>query len=391
VLHTFHGKDGYSPRGQLVIDESGNLYGTTNSGGKANANCLNGLHNCGTVFKMTKSGTLVWLHTFDRTNGMWPDAGLLRDTAGNLYGTTQAGGRATQSYPYGCGVVFKLDRTGKGTALYKFKGIKTGCTLEALLVGDSAGNLYGTTLWGGIRNQGVIFKVDKAGKGTVLHTFTGGADGASDYFGFIWGAGSSLYSVAGGGADGQGMMFKMDTSGNKTVLYNFQGGSYGSGQSLLVADAAGNFYGTTQQGGNMACNGGYGCGVVYELSPQSNGTWAETVLYTFCSLTNCTDGNRPEAGPLVRDAPGNLYGMTAFGGASSNCDGCGDGVVFKLDTAGKETVLHSFTDGSDGGGVWGGLTMDAAGNLYGAVEWGGDLNCPLNKGYGCGVVFKITP
>jgi uncharacterized repeat protein (TIGR03803 family) len=134
--------------------------------------------------------------------------------------------------------------------------------------------------------------------------------------------------------------------------------------------------------------GNTGCGTVFELSPQSDGTWKETVLYAFCSLSNCTDGEAPGTGPLVRDPEGNLYGTTTFGGAYRNCNGDACGVVFKLDTTGKETVLHSFTGGKDGANPFPGLVMDNDGNLYGTTQAGGAICIQL---FTCGVVFKITP
>jgi len=176
-----------------------------------------------------------------------------------------------------------------------------------------------------------------------------------------------------GGADGQGTVFELDTTGKETVLYSFTGGADGGRPgSVLIADSEGNLYGTTE-GGGKGC--GTGCGVVFELSPQGK-SWAENVLYTFCSLSNCADGEEPVRGPLVRDAAGNLYGTTYFGGAHHNCNENSCGVVFKLDTAGKETVLHSFTGGADGAEPAAGLIMDNAGNLYGTTELGGDAQCP---------------
>jgi uncharacterized repeat protein (TIGR03803 family) len=146
-------------------------------------------------------------------------------------------------------------------------------------------------------------------------------------------------------------------------------------------DSQGNLYGTTANGGSGQC-GGTGCGTVFELSPQSGGGWAETVLYAFCSLSNCADGERPATGPLVLDASGNLYGTTYFGGTTGN------GTVFELSPSRKKTVLHSFTGGSDGSSPVAGLTMDDSGNFYGTAEVGG---AACYTRYTCGVVFKITP
>jgi uncharacterized repeat protein (TIGR03803 family) len=383
VLHTFHGKDGAFPIGQLVLDKAGNIYGTTGSGG--NVVCQQDYQGCGTVFKLDKNGARVWVHSFNFNNGSGPMAGVLRDTAGNLYGTTTFGGKTTKACGSGgCGVVFKLDRTGRReTVLHFFKGFTDGNNPEALLTQDPAGNIYGTTIWGGSEDNGVAFKIDSAGKEGVLYTFQGGSDGGSDYPGVISGPGGLLYGVAGWGAFGDGVVFDLDTAGNETVLHSFSGADGLGPSSVLIADASGNLYGTTSGGGNRGC-GGTGCGVVFELSPQSGGYWTESVLYVFCSLSNCADGEEPLTGPLVRDAGGNLYGTTYVGGAYN------DGTVFKLDSTGKETVVHNFAGTKDGALPWAGLTLDAAGALYGMAETGGDLTCQPKYG-GCGVVFKITP
>jgi uncharacterized repeat protein (TIGR03803 family) len=191
-----------------------------------------------------------------------------------------------------------------------------------------------------------------------------------------------------GGAFGAGVVYKLDASGNETLLYSFAGGSDGANpDSVLLLDAQGNLYGTTENGGNSEC-GGTGCGVVFELSPQSGGNWTETVVYTFCSVSGCADGERPGVGPLVLDAAGNLYGTTIFGGAYQSCNADTCGVVFKLDPEGNETVLHSFTGGADGADPAAGLIMDKAGNLYGTAELGGNLKCAADK-QGCGVMFRL--
>jgi uncharacterized repeat protein (TIGR03803 family) len=391
VLHTFHGPDGANPVGQLVRDRAGNFYSTTANGGAGK--CKGG---CGTAFKIDKTGKEVWLHSFSGKNGRGPSAGLLRDSAGNLYGTTTFGGAHCYGMGFpGCGVVFGLNKTGEETLLYSFTGAPNGWFPEALLVGDGAGNLYGTTINGGtFDNGGTVFKVDKNGKETVLYSFcslSNCADGDSPYVGVIRDTTGNLYGVTRGGDFGAGVVFRLDTTGGETVLYSFTGGPDGGGpNSVLLADSKGNLYGMTEGGGNLNCAGGSGCGVIFELSPQSDGSWREATLYTFCSLSNCTDGRYPYGGPLVLDAAGNIYGSTILGGAYyRNCAGDGCGVVFKLDTTGKETVLHSFDGGAGGTYPWLGV-MDASGNLYGATGQGGDLNCAPNKGHGCGTLFKIT-
>jgi uncharacterized repeat protein (TIGR03803 family) len=390
VLHTFRGPDGANPVGQLVRDKAGDLFGATSNGGAGK--CRGG---CGAAFKINKAGKEVWLHSFNFGNGFEPDAGLVRDAAGNLYGTTLYGGYTT-CVSFGCGTVFKLDKTGKERLLYKFNEYPDAYFPEALLVQDVRGNLYGTTYSGGTSDLGTVFRVDSAGKETILHNFAGppdgGGDGAFSYTGVIRDSTGNLYGVTGaGGAYGDGVVYRLDSSGNETLLYSFTGGGDGGGpNSVLLADSAGNLYGTTEGGGNLSCPGGSGCGVVFELSPQSEGSWTETTLYTFCSLSNCADGQFPHKGPLIRDAAGNLYGSTVFGGTYRNCNGNTCGVVFKLDPSGNETVLHSFTAGADGAYPWLDV-IDASGNLYGATGQGGDLNCAPNRGYGCGTLFKITP
>ena len=388
VLHTFHGPNGNGPAGVLSRDSAGNLYGTTEAGGAGKC----GNFGCGTAFKLNKNGKQVWLHSFNIADGEEPSAGLLRDAMGNLYGTTDYGGNTTCTS--GCGTVFKLDSSGKESVLYKFKAPPDGDTPQSLLARDNLGNLYGTSTGGGENGYGTIFGVNKHAKETVLHNFTGGSDGCFPGPGLIADAAGNLYGVAGSGGlgalcdQGYGVVFKLDTARNLTVLYTFgfSDGAYPA--SVLLLDQAGNLYGTTEGGGNSAC-GFDGCGVLFELSPQQDGSWIETMLYAFCSVSGCADGEEPLRGPLVRDSAGNIYGTTTFGGASRNCSASGCGTVFKLDTTGKETVLYSFTHGADGAFPFAGLIMDASGNLYGVASNGGDDRC--NPPQGCGTVFKIIP
>ena len=390
VLHTFHGPNGAAPRASLIRDGAGNLYGTTSEGG--NGVCSS--YGCGTAFKLDKTGKQVWLHSFSGKDGMTPAAGLLRGVSGTLYGTTTFGGKIEKVCggppAGGCGTVFKLDDTGKQTVLHKFAGDPDGFFPEALLVSDKTRNLYGTTSVGGSSGFGSVFMIDAADRETVLYSFTCGSDGCAPYPGVVLDSADNLYGAAfyggaGWGNNGYGVVFKVDTSGNETVLHTFNGGLDGANpSSVLTFDAQGNIYGTTQNGGSAEC-GGTGCGTVFELSPGSGGTWTETVLYAFCSLSGCADGESPGSGPLVRDSPGNLYGTTRSGGTYNN------GVIFKVDINGSETVLYNFTGGADGGGPEAGLASDKAGNLYGTAGIGGDLNCAIEKEYGCGVVFKLIP
>ena len=298
------------------------------------------------------------LHSFNpQPDGGHPFAGLSRDAAGNLYGTTPWGGAA------GSGTVFKADSNGNETVLYSFTGGSDGAVPFSGLVRDAAGNLYGTTLSGGASSSGTVFKVDLAGNETVLYNFAGGSDGAAPFAGLVLDAAGSLYGTTqSGGASSSGTIFKVDSAGNETVLYNFTGGSDGANPIAgLVLDAAGNLYGTTNVGGTM------GSGAVFKLDSFGN----DTVLYSF---TGGSDGGSPVAS-LVRDKAGNLYGTANLGGAAGN------GTVFKLDSNGNETVLYSFAGGSDGANPVAGLVRDAVGNLYGTTNLGGAT--------GNGTVFKV--
>jgi len=374
VLYTFTGgADGGNPQAGLLRDAAGNLYGTTTSGGQGT----------GVVFKLHKEEETV-LHSFagSPTDGSYPYAGLVRDDDGNLYGTTRYGGA------YDVGTVFKVDPCGKETVLYTFTGGADGANPLAGLVLGKAGNLYGTTSYGGDLSCtlngpygcGVVFKLDRTGTETVLHAFTGGADGAAPFAGLVRDAAGNLYGTTfNGGAPtvscgGCGVVFKLDPTGNETVLYTFTGLADGAAPiGGVILDGAGNLYGTALFAGG-AC-----CGVVFKLDPTGN----QTVLYSF---TGGPDGGFPSAG-LVRDRAGNLYGTTTGGGDPS----CGCGVVFKLEPTGSETVLYSFTGGAGGSTSYANLVQDRAGNLYGTATYGGDLSCAPGSGLGCGVVFKLTP
>jgi uncharacterized repeat protein (TIGR03803 family) len=388
VLHTFHGKDGAIPAGLLARDSAGNLYGTTSGGGTGKGLCASFFLGCGTAFKLNANGKLLWSHSFNFTNGADPLAGLNRDSAGSLYGTAVVGGD-TKCNQYGCGTVFELDPTGKEKILHKFKG-GDGMFPEGVLAKDSAGNLYGTTQAGGLGN---IFKIDRMGSVTVLYTFTGEADGCYP-IGLILDGSDNLYGVTTGGGSascgsGYGVVFELDAAGKFSVLHTFGGGDGAMPDSILLFDSVGNLYGTTNAGGDSGtCQGG--CGTVFKLAPNENGTWTESVLYSFCSAGGCADGLFPERGPLAIDAAGNLYGTTGNGG-TDGCGGYGCGVVYRLDPSEQETVLYKFTGGKDGAGPFPGVVMDQDSNLYGVAARYGDTGCKDGDGQGCGVVFKLSP
>ena len=312
------------------------------------------------------------LHSFTGTpDGCKPQGDLWRDGAGNLYGTTANCGSSN-------GVVFKLSATGQETILHRFTGKADGGLPEAGLIRDKAGNFYGTTYSGGASSDGVVFELSK-GKETVLHSFSG-SDGAHPTASLVRDASGNLYGTTfyGGTAScGCGTVFKIDTTGVETVLYSFTGGADGKFPAgRLLLDSVGNLYGTASEGGNVNCGrfGMYGCGVVFKVDSSGH----ETVLYSF---TGAADGGQPLAG-LIRDSAGNFYGTTfSAGDLSRNCalnNGCG--VVFKLSKSGQETVLYTFTNGTDGANPTADLVRDSAGNLYGTTKLGG-------AGYG--VVFEI--
>ncbi len=364
VLYNFKGTgDGVAPFAGLVMDTAGNLYGTTDdtySGADCNSSPVYG---CGIVFKLDLSGHETILHNFSEgADGSHPQAAVIRDAAGNLYGTTVFGGSGT--CPGGCGTLFKLDTSGKLTVLYNAGS-------DAALIMDAAGNLYGTSGGGPISSNcpggcGIVFKLDPAGNETVLYSFMGGTDGTNPLAALIMDVAGNLYGTTSGVPSSSctvacGTAFKLDTSGHETVLHNFTGGSDGaSPQAALVMDAAGNLYGTTYKGGGGSnCLGG--CGTVFRLDTSGK----ETVLYSF---SGGSDGGYPAAA-LIIDKAGNLYGTTDTGGTGT-CSGFlppGCGTIFKIDTSGKETVLHSFT-GSDGEGPIADLIMDATGNFYGTAR-----------------------
>jgi uncharacterized repeat protein (TIGR03803 family) len=250
VLYDFTGgADGHNPLGSLLRDAAGNLYGTTYSGGAADA---------GVIFKLDPAGQESVLYNFSAgAGGHHPIAGLIQDSAGNFYGTTAEGGAAN------AGVVYKLDSTGHETVFYSFTGGNDGKLPYAGVVQDAAGNLYGTTVQGGTKGSGVVFKLDAAGHETVLHNFGGGDTGGGPYGGVVLDPAGNLFGTTtrGGTADA-GLIFKIDPAGKETVLYNFIGGfDGGCPEAGVILDSAGALYGTTFCGGNQDF------GVVFEFTP----------------------------------------------------------------------------------------------------------------------------
>jgi uncharacterized repeat protein (TIGR03803 family) len=355
----------------------------------------------------SQAATETVLYTFVDTstneNG-GPISGLASDAKGNLYGTTFGTGACS----VGCGEVFKLTSNGSGqftfSVLYSFQGsgVGDGANPNGAPILDSAGNIYGTTVSGG-NGSGVVYKLTPMANGayseTVLHVFGafGTNDGTQPYSTLAFDKEGNLYGTTnqgGGGAsntfcqNGCGTVFELSPSSNgtwtETVIHSFPG-TQGStdGQNPhggVVFDASGNLWGTTQTGGDMkTCiqlGDATGCGTVFKLTPESNGQWEETTLFKF---TGENTGFNPWDG-LVIDRAGNLYGMTTNGGGAS-------GTVFEVTPLRgggvTEKVIHAFTNGTDGANPFNGLTIDASGNLYGTVDFGGVADN--------GIVFKLTP
>jgi uncharacterized repeat protein (TIGR03803 family) len=375
VLHNFgSGNNGWYPNG-VIWDAAGNLYGTTSGAG---------IYQGGTVFELTpRDGgwSEKTLHSFGHgTDGVAPVSGLVMDGAGNLYGTTLLGGI------HGLGIAFKVSPNGDGTwsekVLHSFGNGNDASYVQAGLVLDAAGNLYGTSESGGIHEVGAVFELSPNLDGSwterVLHSFGNGNDGGFPVAGLIFDNAGNLYSTTlGGGIHYAGTVFEMTPNQNggwsEKVLHSFgNGNDAAEPEAGLILDSAGNLYGTAGDGGSD------GQGAVFELSPAGDGSWSEKVLHNF--RNNGTDGTFPTA-DLIMDTAGNLYSTTYDGGLH------GQGMVFELtpnaDGGWTEKSLHSFGGGNDGSRTYAPVVIDAAGNVYGTTEYGGV--------YTVGVLFEITP
>jgi uncharacterized repeat protein (TIGR03803 family) len=331
VLHYFSGNDGAAPIGGLIHDSAGNLYGVTSAGGSG---CS--FDGCGVVFElspMSAGWTETVLYRFTGgSDGERPLGTLVMDQGGNLYGTTQFGGNTSQC---DCGTVFQLAHTANGwkfNVLYSFTGGADGAEpLAGLLI--SSGSLYGTASGGGnpsctglsLPGCGTAFSLTPAGHGVwqfqVVYSFGSGTDGAYPLSSLIADSSRNLYGTTlSGGSVGDGTVFRL-TAGSggqwqETILHSFIG-SDGEGPSApLVFDKLGNLYGTTQYGGGK----GSTYGTAFRLTPGSNGNWHETVLHVF---TGGLDGQTPTSGLIIGRGPG-LYGSTSAGSQFSG------GIVYEI-------------------------------------------------------------
>jgi len=394
IIHSFTGgKHGGNPSGMLLPDAAGNLYGVASSGGASQ----NGL-----VFELKPSPNGGWkesvLYNFaGDSDGSLPVSGVTSDPAGNLYGVTAEGGGTGCNT--GCGTVYMLKPDGKGhwteQVLYSFTGGADGAIPSSPLTVDSAGNVYGTTQYGGNTacdppsGCGVVFELtpDQSGHWTqkVLHAFAGGEDGALPFLnGVIFDGSGNLYGATpnGGSAD-SGTVFEITPTRNgswkEKVIYEFAGGSDGAFPAASLVFNGGSLYGTTYAGGNESGNcPNSGCGTVFQLIP-GGGHWTKTTIFAFQG----TDGIETLATPVF-DLAGNLYGTT-FEGGSGPCSVCG--TAFELTPAAgqwQETVLHYFGSRRvDAGTPEAGVLVDSAGNVFGTTEIGGKA--------GSGALFEIRP
>jgi uncharacterized repeat protein (TIGR03803 family) len=368
VLYTFKGgDDGNFPTGGLTFDRAGNLYGTTVLGGGA---CHNRSKGCGTVFKLDPDGTETVLYAFPgRSQGAFPESGVILDRKGNLYGTTEII-RATGQC---CGTIYTVTHRGRHKVLYAFASESDGFYPFASLIMDQAANLYGTTIAGGDDrcSCGTVFELTADGLHVVLHAFKGTRnDGWGPVGRLIADTFGNLYGVTSNGGNrscgnsGCGTVFRL-ADRQRTNLHLFQGGDDGQDPAGgLIFDQADNLYGVTGLGGGTGC-GGSGCGTVFQISPDGT----ETILADF----NTPGGPFGPYGELVMDTQGDLLG-TAAGG-----DG-GCGTVFELIPGGVPQTIYSFTCGSDGSLPAPSLLLGPDGALYGATRQGG---------LGFGVVFRI--
>jgi uncharacterized repeat protein (TIGR03803 family) len=375
------GLDGRDPATHLTFDSAGNLYGTTAAGGE---------FDFGAIFKLTPSGD-SWVQTviysFTAGNdGMDPHAGVTIGPDGNLYGTAVAGGNAGSCEGNGCGTVYQLSPNGDQwflTTIHNFKGGKDGAGPGSRVVFDAAGNLFGSTPRGGTFDMGTVFMMTPGANGTwtkkTLHNFSGGKDGATGSMGdLLLDASGNIYGVTEqGGANGAGTVYKITRSPSGKTAFSTVYAFKG------MPDGANPYGGLIWDGagnlyGTTYFGGWVGMGSAFQLTPGPNGQWQENILYSFLGDT---DGSLPTT-TLTFDQTGNLFGTTSAGGRPS----CDCGTVFRLSLSGgawKEKIVHFFGRNFDGYAPNYGLAFDAAGNLYGATPAGGTSRT--------GMIYKFTP
>ena len=364
ILHSFGASptDGTNPKAGLTMDSAGNLYGTTFAGGAIGV---------GTLFKISPDGTETILHSFagSQVDSVNPAGPLTIDGAGNLYGTTNGGG------PTDLGTVFKLSAAGTHSVLHWFTGgPNDGAYPSSGLTMDSAGNLFGTTFGGGAGGEGIVFKVSAMGAESVVHSFVGiQIDGRHPRGGLTMDGAGNLYGTTTDGGVGVydfGTVYKISPDGTESVVYTFLGEDGGEPYARVTIDSSGNLFGTTLNAGNATV---LASGVVFKITPSGT----NTVLHYFTGgITSAiTDAGYPYAGVLI-GSDGFLYGTSSRGGVNDR------GTLFKVGTAGTLNIVHTFAGAPDDGeGPYGDLIVDSAGNLYGTTALGGANNA--------GTVFMI--
>jgi uncharacterized repeat protein (TIGR03803 family) len=354
VIHDFgKGTDGAQPNGAIYEDSAGSIYGATSGGGTTNG---------GVIYQIDQNGNVTILHNFDPIQGNSPNAGLSFFNGTWLFGVSSSGGANSK------GSVFAQQLSPPAFKnVHSFDGTDGESPVGTLVLAADGSGAYGVTSYGGgVRNGGVVYKIDKSGNVTVIYSFMGGSDGKFPSAGLLLDSKGNLYGVtADGGFGFVGVFFRIDPSGTESLIYSFDVGDGANPNSTPVADGTGDAYGTTPFGGRSQD------GEVYKLNLS---TGNEAIVHYF---TGDAFGATP-AGNLAKDGRGHLYGVTAAGGDSS----CSCGVVYQMNAAGTEAVLHTFTGGDGANPNW--LYRDpGTGILYGTTTGGGT--------YGKGVLFRITP
>lgn len=399
------------PSGPLIQDSSGVIYGTTEFSSS-------GPCHCGAVYKIDTGGTVTALHTFGGADGEYPLSGVIEDSSGAFYGTTQYGGYSSSGGC--CGTVFKITHSGgtyTTTTIHQFHPGTGGYGPVSGLTMDSSGDLFGVTPFGGNDDCsqfsesdgcGVIYELKPSGSSytyKILHKFDNtGSDGYWPYGTLVLDSSGNIYGTTSEGGDdssctgfqmtGCGTVYEFSPSGSgnytETILYKFEGTGSSDGASPhtgLVMNSSGHLFGTTTSGGQTGCAAvdwlAPGCGTVFKLVPSGSG-YSESILHTFDSTTSGFDGRKMPTQLLL--SGGQLYGGAQYGGTDHF------GFVYQTGpSSGTTTTLYSFTGPTtDGAYPSGALMATSSGTtLYGVTAGGGNGTCGTSSG-GCGTIYQLT-